>query len=142
MNVEEMLEVFGEVDPSEYQEEARDRWGHTDLYEESVRRTKSYGKDQWKEAGAEGRAIGRRFADLMGSGAEATDRTAMDLAEQHRRYISRWFYTCSYEVHAGLGDMYVADPRFTRYWEGFRPGLALFVRDAFQANAGRAKSEQ
>lgn len=142
MNKEEMFEVFGEFDPSEHQEEAKDRWGDTDLYKESQRRTKTYGKDQWKEAGAEGQAIGKRFAEMMASGVEATGESAMDLAEQHRRHISKWFYPCSYEVHAGLGEMYVADARFTKYWDDFRPGLALFVRDAFQANAGRAREEE
>ncbi len=61
----------------------------------------------------------------------------MDLAEEHRQHISRWFYDCSLEIHRGLGDMYVADPRFTSTYEAIAPGLAQYVRDAVHANADR-----
>lgn len=138
MDKEEMFEVFGDFDPTEYEDEARERWGGTDMYKESQRRTGSYSKDEWKELGAEGRAIGEGLALLMAAGESADGVAAMDLAEEHRQHISRWFYPCSYEVHVGLGEMYVADPRFTKHWDAFHPGLAPYTRDAFVANASRA----
>ena len=141
MNKEDMFEVFGEFNPSEHEEEAKERWGDSDLYQESRRRTRTYGKDQWKEAVGEGRTIAGELAALLSSGAEPHSVEAMDLAERHRQHISQWFYPCSLEVHVGLGEMYVVDPRFTKYWDDFAPGLATFVRDAFQANAGRTTNE-
>ena len=138
MDKEEMFEIFGDFDPTDYEDEARERWGDTDMYEESQRRTGSYSKDEWMKLGAEGRAIGEGLAVLMAAGVEATSESAMDFAEQHRQHISRWFYQCSYEIHMGLGEMYVADPRFTKYWDAFHPGLAPYTRDAFVANASRA----
>ena len=138
MDKEEMFEIFGDFDPTEYEDEARERWGDTDMYEESQRRTGSYSKDEWMKLGAEGRAIGEGLAVLMAAGVEATSESAMDFAEQHRQHVSRWFYQCSYEIHMGLGEMYVADPRFTKYWDAFHPGLAPYTRDAFVANASRA----
>jgi hypothetical protein len=62
----------------------------------------------------------------------------MDVAEQHRQHISRWFYPASHEMHAGLGEMYVADERFARHYDQRRDGLAAYVRDAVLANAVRA----
>ena len=62
----------------------------------------------------------------------------MDLAEEHRAQITRWFYDCSYQIHRGLADMYVADPRFTEHYERQAPGLAGYVRAAIHANADRA----
>ena len=138
MDKKDMFEVFGDFDPADHEKEAEERWGGTDAFKESQRRTKSYGKEQWKELGAEGKLIGEKLAELMATGAEPTSEGAMDLAEQHRQHISRWFYDCSYEIHIGLGEMYVADPRFTKYWDAFHPGLAVFTRDAFVANAARA----
>lgn len=138
MDKEEMFEVFGDFDPAEYEDEARDRWGGTAMYGESQRRTGSYSKEEWKKLGAEGRAIEEGLAALMAGGEPADGEAAMDLAEEHRQHITKWFYPCSYEVHAGLGEMYVADPRFTDHWDAFHPGLALFTRDAFIANAARA----
>ncbi len=61
----------------------------------------------------------------------------MDLAERHRLHIDRWFYECSHEMHAGLGSMYVADPRFTEYYEKYAPGLAEFIKSAIHANRER-----
>ena len=66
------------------------------------------------------------------------EEAAMDVAEQHRQHISRWFYPCSHEMHANLAEMYVADARFSEHYERRRPGLAAFVRDAVLANGLRA----
>ena len=62
----------------------------------------------------------------------------MDLAEEHRQQITRRFYDCGYDLHRGLADMYVEDPRFTATYEQVAPGLARYLRDAIHANADRA----
>ena len=62
----------------------------------------------------------------------------MDVAEQHRLHIHRRFYDLTPELHRGLGDMYLVDPRFTKSYEDIAPGLAQYVRDAIHANADRA----
>ncbi|MDF1597298.1 MAG: MerR family transcriptional regulator [Acidimicrobiia bacterium] len=139
MSKEDLFEVFGDFDPDEHAEEARERWGGTDAYQESQRRTKSYGKEQWKEALAEGNTIAEELAALMVGGDAATGAAAMDLAERHRQHITRWFYPCPSEMHVGLGEMYTTDARFTAYWDKYRSGLAVFVRDAFRANAERGR---
>src|SRR6185312_8429907 len=36
--------MFTGFDPSEYEEEARERWGHTEAYQESMRRAGQYGE--------------------------------------------------------------------------------------------------
>ena len=64
----------------------------------------------------------------------------MDLAEEHRQQITRYFYECGYKIHRGLAEMYLTDPRFTKNYEDVAPGLARFVHDAILANAERAAS--
>ncbi len=61
----------------------------------------------------------------------------MDAVEAHRQQISRDFYECSYEMHRGLAEMYIADPRFTGNYEKVAQGLAQYVHDAILANAAR-----
>jgi DNA-binding transcriptional MerR regulator len=136
---EERLEVFGDFDPDEYADEADQRWGGTDAYRESQRRTVAYTKDDWLRIKAEGDALYRRLAEAMSSGLAADGGRAMELAEEHRRHIGRWFYDCTYEIHSGLGDMYVADHRFTENIDRYAPGLAAYLRDAIHANASRAR---
>jgi DNA-binding transcriptional MerR regulator len=134
---EERFEVFGENDPSQYDAEVEQRWGETDAYRESRRRTSSYTKDDWLRIKAEGADLERRFAEALRSGVAADSEQAMGLAEEHRQHISRWFYDCPPEMHAGLGRMYVEDERFTAHYEQIAPGLAQYVSTAVQANAAR-----
>jgi DNA-binding transcriptional MerR regulator len=128
-------EMFEGFEPAEYEEEARERWGHTEAYRESARRTTAYGPDEWATIRAEFEEIVREFATLLRAGEAASGERARAVAERHRRHLSRWFYPCSPRMHAGLGEMYVADKRFTRGYEREAEGLAAYVRDAIAANA-------
>jgi MerR family transcriptional regulator, thiopeptide resistance regulator len=134
---EERFEVFGEHDPARYEAEVEERWGETDAYAQSKRRTAAYSKDDWVRIKAEQEEIGARFVRAMRSGAAADSDEAMDVAEEHRQSITRNFYDCPPEMHAGLGRMYVEDERFTATYEALAPGLAQYVSTAVQANAAR-----
>ncbi|MFD3478986.1 MerR family transcriptional regulator [Streptomyces sp. NPDC058695] len=134
---EEKFEVFGDKDPERYAQEAEERWGGTDTYAESQRRAARYTKDDWKRMQAEVADWGERYDALMAAGEPATGERAMDMAEEHRQHITKWFYECGFEIHCGLGEMYVADERFKEFYESMRPGLAEHLRDAILANAVR-----
>jgi MerR family transcriptional regulator, thiopeptide resistance regulator len=131
----EEASMFEGFDPREYDEEARERWGRTDAYRESARRTEAYGEAEWAEIRAESDAIVRGLIEAMRAGEPADGSAARALAERHREHISRWFYSCSPGMHRGLGEMYIADERFTSTYERQADGLAAYVRDAIVANA-------
>jgi DNA-binding transcriptional MerR regulator len=135
---EERFEVFGDFDPDQYEDEARERWGSTDAYAQSARRTASYRKEDWSRMKAEADAINDRFVAAMTSGLPPTSEEAMDAAEAHRAHISAWFYDCPMEMHVGLAEMYIADPRFEANYEKLAQGLARYVHDAILASADRA----
>jgi DNA-binding transcriptional MerR regulator len=134
---QEMFEVFGDHDPTEFAEEARERWGESEVYRQSQRRTSRYAKADWVAIKAAGEGIERRLVELHTAGVPATDDAALDVVEAHRQHITRWFYDCSTAMHRGLAQMYLADPRFTAHYEQLAPGLAQYVHDAVQANADR-----
>jgi MerR family transcriptional regulator, thiopeptide resistance regulator len=134
---EERFEVFGEHDPAQYDAEVQERWGETDAYRQSKRKTAAYSKDDWVRIKAEGADLEARFAAALRDGVPAESEQAMDLAEEHRQSITRNYYDCSPEMHAGLGRMYVEDERFTAHYEQIAPGLAQYVSSAVQANAAR-----
>lgn len=139
LSQEEMFEVFGDFDPTKYEEEVQKRWGHTEAYRESSRRAAGYSKEDWQRFKAETGEIHAAIAALMDAGVPANDPRAMDAVERHRLLIDRWFYPCSREMHAELGNMYVTDPRFTATYENIRPGMAQYMRDAITANAARTE---
>ncbi|MET7934728.1 MerR family transcriptional regulator [Streptomyces sp. NPDC005322] len=134
---EEKFEVFGDFDPDEYAEEAEERWGNTEAYRESQRRAAVYTKEDWKRIQDEGDEISSRFIALMDSGAAPESGAAMDVAEEHRQWISRNYYDCTYQIHTCLGEMYVADHRFKDNIDKAGPGLADYMGDAIRANAER-----
>jgi DNA-binding transcriptional MerR regulator len=135
---EEMFAVFGDFDPTQYADEAEERWGDTEAYRQSTARTSTYTEDDWTRLQAEAAEVNDRFAAAMAAGLPADSAEAMEAAEAHRQQISRNFYDCGYDIHRGLAQMYVTDERFTKKYEDVAPGLAQYVHDAVLANAARA----
>lgn len=137
MSKEEMFEVFGDFDPAEYEEEVQQRWGDTEAYKESARRTKRYRKEDWERMKAEQDEVNGRMLALFDEGVAADDQRAADVAEEARLLIDKWFYPLSREFHVGLAEMYLADARFTATYEKMRESLAQWWHDAILANAAR-----
>ncbi len=128
--------MFADFDPAEFVDEARERWGHTDAYRESARRTAGYGGSEWAQIRGEADAVVADFARLLGAGEPAQGAAARAVAERHRRHIARWFYELSPAMHRNLAEMYIADARYAESYESVAPGLARYVHDAVVANAG------
>ena len=138
LSPQELFEVFGDEDPTVHADEVEQRWGDTEAYRQSQRRTAQYTKDDWLTIKAETQANVARFAAAYRAGLPANSPEAMDAAEEHRQHITHWFYDCGYDLHRSLGDLYVSDERFTANYDRETPGLAQYVRDAIHANADRA----
>lgn len=136
----ELREMFGGGFEESYAQEAEQRWGETDAWQQSRARTAKYSKRDWEEVKAESEATTMAFVAAMEAGEPATGAEAMDAAEEARLLIDRRFYELTPEFHRNLADMYVADPRFTKTYEDTRPGLAQYVRDAIHANADRHRA--
>ncbi len=137
LDPKEMLEVFGDFDPTEHAAEAEERWGGSEAYRQSRARTRRYGKAEWLAVRQEAEAIEQRFADEQAAGVPADAAAAMDAAEAHRQHITRWYYGCSPVMHVGLADLYEADPRFAKHYDDRSKGLASYVAAAIRANARR-----
>lgn len=128
-------DLFAGFDPEDHEAEARQRWGDSRAWKVSQRRTQNRSPEAWARRQAESAAIEAALADAMSRGVASDATEAMDLAERHRQHITDWFYPCSHEVHVGLAEMYVADPRFTKHYNKRAPGLAEYLSDAIFANA-------
>ncbi|MGE0866979.1 MAG: MerR family transcriptional regulator [Kofleriaceae bacterium] len=134
MKSEDVKSMFDGFDPSEYEQEAEQRWGHTDAYKESQRRTKQYGPADWERMKQEASAIYQRLLDRMRANAPVSDPVVQAAVEDHRMHIDRWFYPCSKEMQKGLGSLYVSDPRFTANLDKIAPGFARYLSDAIAAS--------
>ncbi len=128
-----MKEIFEGFNPTEYEKEAEERWGHTEAYRESKRRTSKYTEKDWQEMRREQAAIFGALAAAMTEGTAAESAEVIELAERHRLSIDRWFYPCSRQMHAGLADLYEADPRYAQSMDKFGAGVTEYLVRAIRA---------
>jgi len=124
---EELYDAFRDDDVKEYQEEAKRRWGGTDAYKQSMKKVGKMTKAQMEELKKDGIELTTEIA--AGMDLDIGDKRVQELIARHYRGI-QFFYDCSLEMYQNLGKMYVDDPRFTAHYDKFRPGLAVFMRDA------------
>jgi DNA-binding transcriptional MerR regulator len=129
LTAEEQVEIFGTAAfGEEYADEARDRWGETEQWRQSRRRTAALAKDDWLRLKADGDTLLADLADAKRAGVAPGSAPAAELVRRHREGIEQ-FYDCTDEMHVCLAQMYVADPRFTAYYDAAEPGLAGYVHD-------------
>lgn len=124
----------------EDEEEAKEKWGGSEAYAESARRTSKYKKEDWAKIRADGDGIFQELTRLLNEHRPPTSTEAMELAECHRKHIERWLYQCPPAMHAGLGELYVSDERFRESLDRYGPGLAEYARAAWRANAERKRT--
>ena len=115
-----------------YETEVRSRWGDTDAYREHEQKTKNYTKEKWAEANDGLMAIFAEFAACKNSGASADSGEAQVLAAKLQAHITANYYTCTDEILAGLGRMYVADERFKKNIDKYGDGTANFASHAIE----------
>ena len=113
-----------------YENEVRERWGSTDAYREHEQKTKNYTKEKWAEVNDGMMAIFAEFATCKESGASADSTKVQALVAKLQAHITENYYTCTDEILAGLGKMYVADERFKKNIDKHGEGTAEFAADA------------
>jgi DNA-binding transcriptional MerR regulator len=131
--------VFDGFDPDQYADEVKARWGDTDAYKISAKRTKSYTEADWQKIKAEHAAIYADAVAARAAGVSPDEPRAMDIAERYRLSFDRWFYPCSPDMHCRLADLWEADPRYADSIDkaGGAAGLTEYLAAAVRANAKR-----
>ena len=115
-----------------YKKEVCSRWGATDAYREHEKKTKTYTKEKFAEANDGLMAIFAEFAACKDSGASADSSEAQALVAKLQAHITANYYTCTDEILAGLGKMYVADERFKKNIDKCGEGTAEFAAEGIR----------
>ena len=113
-----------------YSTEAQEHWGNTDAYREHEGKTKNYSKEKWAEINDGLMAIFAEFAERKNNGLVTNSSEAQSLVGKLQEYITQNYYTCTNEILAGLGQMYVADERFKESIDKYGEGTAEFASEA------------
>lgn len=134
MSNDDKFSAFNDPTYQKYKDEVRERWGQTDAYKQSMQRVGKMTKKQLEEVKAEQEEITQKTAELMQAGFASDSPEVQEQIDRFYRHLQH-FYDPSYEMFKGLGEMYVADSRFTAFYENVGKGLAIFMRDAMAVYA-------
>jgi hypothetical protein len=132
MELDEMFEVFPEIDKGMVAEEER-RWGHTEQHKESMRRAKKYTKDDWEQMRQERDVLDEAMKALFQADVAAEDPRVLDIVNQQRLMIEKWHYPCSKEFFLKLTEMTSSDEMYIRVIDEECPGLAAYTFSAAKA---------
>jgi DNA-binding transcriptional MerR regulator len=133
---QELYEGFDTKDIDAMKAEAKARWGHSDPYKESQKRVAKMSKEDWARVKAEVSAVELEIAAAYKAGIAPESPEAMRLMAKKAEQL-RHFYEPTPELFRGLGEMYVADGRFTATYEKMAPGLAAWLKPAMAAFADK-----
>ena len=75
-------------------------------------------------------AIFAEFAACKASGASADSAEAQALVAKLQAHITSNYYTCTAEILAGLGQMYIVDERFKKNIDKYSERTAEFASEA------------
>ena len=110
-----------------YKNEAKNRWGHTKAYKQSISRTKSWNQKDFDSAQKQMEGIVKQIADKMNH--KPSDQAVQKLIQKHFEYI-QIFYDCDKNMYKNLADLYVSDQKFKDYFESIKPGLSIFMKES------------
>ncbi|MFG2894108.1 MerR family transcriptional regulator [Streptomyces sp. NPDC048248] len=138
----ERFDVFGEIGfDLSYATEAQLKWRDSDGHREAMARAAAHTKEDWQQLMGEAAVWRAELLTVFDDGEPGDGDRAMDLAEEHRRYLARWFTPCPPDMHRRIADDFAADPRAFALVvppSQQRPGLAAYLCKAIHANASRS----
>jgi hypothetical protein len=86
-------------------------------------------------------AIFAEFAEFKNNGYGVNAPEVQSLVVKLQEYITQNYYTCTNEILAGLGKMYVADERFKKNIDKHGEGTAEFAAKAIKCYCNTIGSE-
>ncbi|MDP3446977.1 MAG: MerR family transcriptional regulator [Eubacteriales bacterium] len=119
----------------QYAEEAKARWGNTEAYRESTKRAAKWTEADKARLQKQSDEIFSAFAALVGTG--SADARVQALVTRWKAFISERYYNCTDEILAGMGQMYVADERFTKNIDKYGAGTAKLMSEAIAVYCGK-----
>lgn len=118
---------------AQYRIEASNRWGDTEAYKESERRTANFSQNDWDALSAGIDEIMASFARLKATGVAPDDEPALLQVEKLKQFIIDKMYNCTDDILAGLGQMYITDERFTNNIDKHGQGTAEYVCECIKS---------
>lgn len=115
-----------------YGAEAREKYG-TGPVEESRKNLMGLTPEKFQRWQVLDKELRSGLTAAVRAGEEPTGPEGKRLSRLHREWLTILMPDCDDARQAGIARLYVADERFTAYYDGETPGCARFLRDAVAA---------
>ncbi len=115
-----------------YGQEIREKYGE-EAVAASNAKMMGMSREQYQAMEALGVELLGKLEAAVKAGEDPNREAGREAARMHRDWLGYTWGQYSPEAHKGLGDMYLADERFTAYYDKAVPGCARFLRDAIHA---------
>lgn len=130
-------DAFGEGWDSSWTSAARERWADSPQWAEYTERSAARTAEDWRVVASAMQSVTERLAEAKRDAVLPGSKRANALAEKHREVMSEYFH-CTHSMHVLIARRYVAEPGFLQYYESLEPGLAVWLKQAIDANARAA----
>ena len=142
MDDKELYDGFSKEELAAWNKEAKERWGNTEQYKQSVGKYESLTDAQKLQMQKNGDALMQDIVATMDKDPKSPEVQA--LVQRHYDSL-RFFYEPTPQMYRGLADMYVGyqdDKRFRAYFEKYHKDLPEFMRDAIYAYCDKKESSK
>ena len=136
MSDHEKFEAFKhqvvEDNEAKYGTEIREKYGNETI-DRANANVLSLSQEEYARWEALGQEILTSLTAAVQAGESPNGQEGQRIAALHRQWLSFSWEKYTPQAHAGLAQMYVADERFTAYYDRDIPGCAVFLREAILA---------
>lgn len=133
MNDQEKFEAFKKhaVEEHEkyYGKESREKYGDAQV-DKMQNTVMNLTKEQYQEWTELGQRIQGLLETAVTSQADPKEEIGKEITTLHKRWLTLTGNSYDVRKHKGIAELYVADERFTEYYDRSISGCAQFLRDA------------
>ena len=119
-----------------YGAEAREKYGDEEVHTFNQKML-NMTETQWERFQELEKVILKRLEEAVEHKTEAESEAAKTIVELHKEWLCMTWKQYSVEAHKGVAMMYVADERFTKYYDRKVQGCAKLLCEAVQYWAGK-----
>jgi len=125
------FEAFDKSEIEQYKQEARERWGGTEAYQEYVMKQMRLTPDESRRQGEEVIDFLKEIGQMRHLPVDSAD--VQQKIKELQQLFTRNFYNCTNQILSALGEMYVDNNRFRQNIDKeCGEGAAEFLRDAIR----------
>lgn len=135
MSDQEKFEAFKQRTVKEQEElyggEARNKYGDEEV-DAAQKKILNMSEEDWERFQSLGNEIRTRLEEAVSAGSSPDSGEAQRIVTLHKEWLGMTWKKYTEEAHRAMADLYIADERFSLYYDREVPGCAEFLEKAIR----------